>query len=114
TLLRYYVERRRLYAEDFPDFYDADLRAIFDGDPGEESAARFMRAHRKTIVPTIVRWTGQHKYTVDQLLRRLTLRCESLGLPAPAKKERLLFDLGAYISSLVTTHLHTGRFKRSV
>src|SRR5258706_11172871 len=29
TLARYYTERRKLYAEDFPDFYDADLRAIF-------------------------------------------------------------------------------------
>ena len=26
TLARYYAERRKLYAEDFPDFYDADLR----------------------------------------------------------------------------------------
>ena len=30
TLARHYVERRKLFAEDFPDFYDADLRAIFD------------------------------------------------------------------------------------
>jgi len=28
------MERRKLYAEDFPDFYDADLRAIFgNGNP---------------------------------------------------------------------------------
>jgi hypothetical protein len=34
TLTRYYAARRKLYAEDFPDFYDADLRAIFgNGEP---------------------------------------------------------------------------------
>jgi hypothetical protein len=115
TLARHYAERRKLNAEDFPDFYDADLRALFEqGDPSGESAARFMRQNRKIIVPTLVRWTGQHKYTVDQLVRRLTLRCESLGLQAPVRRERLLFDIGAYLSALVTNHLHTGHFKRSV
>ena len=35
TLARHYTARRKLYAEDFPDFYDADLRAIFGhGEPG--------------------------------------------------------------------------------
>ena len=29
TLARHYAGRRKLYAEEFPDFYDADLRAIF-------------------------------------------------------------------------------------
>ncbi len=115
TLARYYTERRKLYAEDYPDFYDADLREIFgQGDPGEESAARFMRKHRKTIVPAIVRRTGEHKYTVDRLVRRLMLRCESLALTAPANEARLLLDLGVYLAALVTNHLHTGRFKRSV
>jgi hypothetical protein len=115
TLARYYAERRKLYAEDFPDFYDADLRAIFgQGEPGEESAARFMRKQRRAIVPSIVQWTGQHKYTVDRLVRRLTLRCESLGLVAPRNEARLMLDLAAYLSALVTNQLHTGRFKRSV
>src|SRR5215471_5978932 len=38
TLERHYAARRKLYAEDFPDFYDSDLRIIFasgapDGEP---------------------------------------------------------------------------------
>jgi hypothetical protein len=114
TLQRYYAERRKLYAEDYPDFYDADLRDIFNGEVGQESAAHFMRRSRKTIVPSIVRWTGEHKYTVDHLVRRLMLRCESLGLFAPKNHERLMLELSAYLAALVTNHLHTGRFKRSV
>ena len=47
TLARYYTERRKLYAEDFPDFYDADLRVIFgNGEPNGESAAKVMRHNR--------------------------------------------------------------------
>lgn len=114
TLQRYYAERRKLYAEDYPDFYDADLRDIFNGEAGQESAAHFMRRSRKTIVPSIVRWTSEHKYTVDRLVRQLMLRCESLGLLAPKNHERLMLELSAYLAALVTNHLHTGRFKRFV
>ena len=115
TLARYYASRRKLYAEDFPDFYDADLRAIFgNGEPGGESAARVMRKHRAALVTSIVQWTGQRKYTVSMLVRKLIQRCQELNLRAPRDPVRLQFDLAGYLASLVTNHLHTGRFKRSV
>jgi hypothetical protein len=115
TLARHYAQRRKLWAEEQPDFYDADLRAIFGREPAsEESAARFMARHRRAIVQSIVQWTGQRKYTVDALVRKLTERCASLHLPASADREKQLLEIGAYLSALVTNHLHTGRFKRSV
>jgi hypothetical protein len=114
TLGRYYAERRKKYAEDYPDVYDRDLVTIFGGEPGEESAARFLRKARKTIVPSVVRWTGEHKYTVDHLVRKLMLRCERLGLGASKNQARLMMDVSAYVAALVTNHLHTGRFKRFV
>jgi hypothetical protein len=115
TLARYYAARRRLYAEDFPDFYDADLRAIFgNGEPGGESAARIMRKNRAALVTSIVQWTGQRKYTVTMLVRKLILRCQELKLQAPRHSVHLQFELAAYLAALVTNHMHTGRFKRSV
>jgi len=115
TLDRHYAERRKRYAEDFPDFYDADLRIIFgNGEPGGEPAARVMRKNRAALVASIVRWTGQRKYTVDMLVRKLIQRCKQLGLTAPPDGARLSFELAGYLASLVTNHLHTGRFKRSV
>jgi hypothetical protein len=115
TLARHYAARRRLYAEDFPDFYDADLRAIFgNGEPGAESAARVMRKCRAALVTSIVKWTGQQKYTVTMLVRKLMVRCQQLKLQAPRDSVRLQFELAAYLAALVTNHLHTGRFKRSV
>ena len=115
TLARYYAERRKLYAEDFPDFSDADLRAIFGkGEPGPESAAQFMRRNRARLLGSIVRWNGQHKYTVNMLVRKLTQSCERLKLPAPRDQSGLSFEVSAYLAALVTNHLHTGRFKRSV
>lgn len=115
TLDRYYAIRRKIYAEDFPDFYDADLRAIFrDGQPGAESAAKVMRRHRSALVESIVQWTGQRKYTVSMLVRKLSLRCQELKLAAPQDPARLHFELAAYLAAVVTNHMYTGRFKRSV
>ena len=117
TLARYYTERRKLYAEDFPDFYDADLRVIFGrGEPNGESAAKVMRRNRTALVASLVHWTGQHKYTVDMLVRKLIERCQELKLtiPPPQERERVSFELAAYLAAMVTNHLHTGRFKRSV
>lgn len=115
TLARHYAGRRKLYAEDFPDFYDADLRAIFgNSEPGGEPAATMMRRHRGPLIAAIVQWTGQRKYTVSMLVRKLMLRCRALKLTAPKDSVRVQFELAAYLASLVTNHLYTGKFKRSV
>jgi hypothetical protein len=115
TLEHYYAARRKLWAQDYPDFYDADLRRIFALAPaGHGTAAAFMRRRRKAIVAGVVRWTGQRKYVVDTLASRLIERCARLGLHAPSDETTLALDVGAFVGSLVTNHLHTGRFKRSV
>jgi len=117
TLTRYYTDRRREYAEDFPDFLDPDLFRIFGpADPAlaADSAAHFLRRRRDAIVSAVVDWSGAHKYTVDELLRRLIARCEALGLTAIRDEARTALDVGAYLSAMVTTHLHTGRYKRTV
>ncbi|MGH9661820.1 MAG: putative zinc-binding metallopeptidase, partial [Bryobacteraceae bacterium] len=115
TLVRHYAARRKQYAEDFPDFHDPDLVSIFHhGQADGEPAARLMRRNRKLVVESIVRWTGQRKYAVNMLVRKLIERCDQLKLSAPADQARLSLDLAAYLAALVTNHLHTGRFKRRV
>jgi hypothetical protein len=73
-----------------------------------------MRKNRAALVASIVRWTQQRKYTVDMLVRKLVKRCQQLELTAPRDQARLSYELSAYLATLVTNHLHTGRFKRSV
>jgi Putative zinc-binding metallo-peptidase len=115
TLARHYAARRKLWAQEYPDFYDADLRRIFGREPqGEETSVRVMRRQKAAIVASVVQWTGERKYIVDALVRKLTVRCAALRLPAPANQDALLLEIGAYLSALVTNHLLTGRFKRSV
>ena len=114
TLEKYYAAKRKLYAEDFPDIYDADLRAIFEkSEPGDLSAAQFMRQHRNVLIAAVVRWTGQRKYIASELVYKLISRCRELALRASGDHANLLVELASYLSALVTNHLHTGRFKRS-
>jgi hypothetical protein len=115
TLEKYYAAKRKLFAQDFPDVYDSDLRVIFErGDFGDESAAQVMRRVQYRLSAAIVHWTGQHKYVVDTLVRNLILRAKELKLRAPRDQAMLMIELSAYLSSLVTNHLHTGKFKRFV
>jgi hypothetical protein len=114
TLEKYYTAKRKLYAEDFPDIYDADLRAIFErAEVGDENAAQVMRRLRHVLIAALARWTGQRKYIGSELVSRLISRCRELALPAPRDHTRLLIELASYLAALVTNHLHTGRFKRS-
>lgn len=119
TLARYYAGRRKLFAEDFPDFYDSDLRAIFAraaaaSGPGDETAARMMRRHKAVLLASLGRWTGQRKYMVNMLVNKLIKRCQTLKLRAPKDSTHLLPDLTAYLAGMLTNHLYTGKFKRSV
>jgi hypothetical protein len=91
------------------------MQAIFQrGEPSDESAAQVMRHFQRALITSIVRWTGQRKYTVDMLVRQFIARARELGLPAPRDRERLMIELASYLSAMVTNHLHTGRFRRSV
>jgi hypothetical protein len=115
TLAKHYASRRKLWATEYPDFWDADLRKIFgELTPGDETAARFMRRYRRQIVAAVCNWTGEPKYTVDGLAAKLIARAATLNLGTPRDEPALLIDIGSYLSALVTNYLHTGKFKRSV
>jgi hypothetical protein len=115
TLGQYYEAKRKLFAEDFPDFYDADLRSIFSPSGNTtDSAAAALRRLRTPLVTAITRWTGQPKYTVLALVNRLVERCEQLELPAPRDEARTSFELAAYLAATLTNQLYTGRLRRPV
>ena len=118
TLENYYARRRREQADEYPDFYDGDLRRIFNGPqelPKRESGASvFMRRNHRLIVESVSRWTGERKFTIQQLVRKLEGRCENLDLRLGSDPARTSLDVAAYLATLVTNYLHTGKFKRTV
>ncbi len=114
-LRTYYRRKQKAYAESFPDFYDADLRQLFVEIPavrnGHETAARFLRQRRRTVVAAVSRWTREPKYRVNELWGDLVERAEELQLAADPHDSELPSQLVSYITSLVMNHRFTGRFK---
>lgn len=83
TLAEHYAEKKEYFAWAWPDNYDRDLRRIFSDDPEDTEkprATRFLRRIRNQLRTRIAEGTGIHAYAVDQLLRQMIARAESLGL----------------------------------
>lgn len=114
-LKTYYARKRKEYEDSFPDFYDNDLRQLFDASPeaeGRIKASTYLRRHRHELESAITKWSNENKYRVNKLLGKLIDRCGQLNLHIKAYDPRQNIQVAAYITTLVTNHLFTGKFKR--
>jgi hypothetical protein len=110
----HYKRRRRTYAQEFPDFFDADLKKLFlpaSAAPSAERAASFLRHHHKLILNAVAEWTGEPKFTINRVLRALTERCSELDLRL--KGESAAVEIAAYLATLAVHYRLTGKFKDS-
>ena len=110
----HYRRRRRLYAQEFPDFFDADLKKLFaeaSAAPDGERAATFLRRSHRLILNADSAWTGEPKFTISRLLRALTERCAELDLRV--KTESAAVEIAAYLATLAAHYRLTGTFKDS-
>lgn len=110
----HYKRRRRLYAQEFPDFFDADLKKLFaepSAAPDGDRAAPFLRRSNKLILNAVSTWTGEPKFTINRLLRSLTERCAELDLRL--KAESAAIEIAAYLATLAAHYRFTGKFKDS-
>ena len=118
TLESYYQKRKRENADEYPDFYDSDLKKIFDGDldlsKREFAAEKFMNRHRKTIVTTVAWATGERKFTIDTFVKRLIDRITKLELRLGKNETKTTMEVASFLTSLVKNYLFTGKFKREV
>jgi len=108
----HYKRRRRAYAQEFPDFFDADLKKLFaepSALPEAERAAAFLRRSNKLILNAVSAWTGEPKVTINRLLRGLTDRCAELDLRL--KAESAAIEIAAYLATLASHYRLTGKFK---
>jgi hypothetical protein len=120
-LKHYYLKRKRLYAQDFPDFFDADLRRLFidaarsvappSAERTAERAAVFLRRNRKLILDAVSVWTGEPKFTINRLLKSLTQRCADLDLRLRDDAAQTSVQITAYLATLAAHYRLTGRFK---
>jgi hypothetical protein len=115
-LKTYFARKRKEYEHSFPDFYDNDLRSLFDAGEsveGRVKASAYLRRRRRELEDAVCQWTNENKYRVNTLVRKLIDRCDELGLYVAAADPRQELKLSAYITTLVMNHLFTGKFKRT-
>jgi len=115
-LKTYYARKRKAYEHSFPNFYDNDLRRLFDAGEaaaGHVLASEYLRRHRRQLEDAVCEWTNENKYRVNQLLNRLITRCDQLGLHIKAYDPKQHLQVAAYITTLVMNHLFTGKFQRT-
>ena len=95
TLFEHYTYRRALYSVEYPKTWDDDLRRLFSNDRrlrSRESAAAFLRRHRKSVRRIVSRWTGEYQFTLDTVLGDMIGRCRELGLRVLGRERQVLTD----------------------
>ncbi len=114
-LKTYYANKRKLFADTYPDFYDADLRELFPAEagPGHIQASFYLRRRRRRLLNSVCQWTNEKKFRVNKLLSRLIERCDKLGLQVANDDPQQDFRVSAFLTTLVMNYLFTGQFKRT-
>jgi len=113
----YYARKQKLFAQDYPDYYDRDLKTIFSAEEpatSGELARDFLRRHRRMIVDKVARWSGEKKFIVNNLFKKLMERSNQLKMRVKKDEEESLLEISAYLTSMVTNYLYTGKFKPTV
>ncbi len=114
-LKTYYARKRKLFADTYPDFYDADLRQLFSAaaGPGRIKASSYLRLRRRRLMNSVCQWTNERKFRVNKLLARLINRCDELDLHVLNDDPQQDFRVSSFITTLVMNYLFTGKFKRT-
>jgi hypothetical protein len=101
TLREHYVAKRAFYTVEYPSRYDRDLLRVFSDSPrhaGRELASRFIRRHLPEIRRMVTRWTGEHAFTIDHLLRDMIGRCRALRLRVSGSQRDVLTDFAGMVA----------------
>ena len=81
--------------------------------PAGIKAGAYLRRRRRRLLNAVCQWTNEKKFPVNQLLARLTSRCDELGLHVLNDDPQQDFRVTAFITTLVMNYLFTGKFKRT-
>ncbi len=114
TLREHYRKKRETYADDWPDFYDRDLRRLFSDQPEHarrESAAVFLRRIRPEVREAVAKWTGEYQYTIDQVLRDMIDRCKELKLRVRNGEQQTQHDTTLMVAVQTMAYLCGGRHR---
>ena len=114
TLRAHYDEKKERYGVGHPSFYDRDLLKLFSDAPEHSkkmSAAMFLRRTRREFRQAICEWTGQHQYTIDQVLNEMSDRCRELKLRLRHSERQTHRNALVMLTVQTMNYLHGGHHR---
>ena len=114
TLGEYYEEKRQRYEVAHPSVFDEDLMRLFSATPKHRRTSRasvFLNKMRRDIRSCVADWTGTHAYTIDQVIRDMTIRCRELGLRLTMPEDHTLLNCTVMLTVQTMSYLQTGRHR---
>jgi hypothetical protein len=111
TLGEYYAEKLSRYDTSYPGLWDDDLKRLFSDDPrhrDRELASHFLRRNRGEIRRLVSNWTGEYRYTREQVLHDMIGRSRELKLRATGPERRLKMEF-AILLTVKTMDVHLRR-----
>ncbi len=108
TLREHYDQLHARYRTRLPQVLDHDLHKLFPRrtrfTSRRRTAAAFLKANRKDIANVVCQWTGEFRYSVNQVLRQMTDRCRQLDLEVTGT------DREVFQRTIVLLTVHTMNF----
>ena len=110
-LKTFYKEKIEDLGLDQPFYVDPLIARLFSTDPkykNKKLAAQFIRQERKLIRDMVARWTGQYKYTIDQILRDVILSCQEQKLRLITSEKETRLDLVGMLTAHTLNYISSG------
>jgi Putative zinc-binding metallo-peptidase len=112
TLREHYRRKRQHYGYEYPNFYDRDLRRLFEQDRTRGTpAARFLARIRKDVCRNVARWTGEYQYTIDRVIDDMIVRCREMHLRLTRPEDQVKLEFTILLTVQTMNYLASGRHR---
>lgn len=110
----YYSEKIDELGLDQPFYLDPLLFRLFSNSEEykkKKLASQFIRQERKLIREQVAKWTGQYKYTIDQMLKEVIVSCQEKKLRLTKSERETRLDLVGMLTAQTLNYINTGHHK---
>lgn len=114
TLRQHYEEKTSRFSTGHTQDYDRTLRRLFAEAPVrsfEETAADFLVRSRAELRRIVSDMSGEHEYTVDQVLQEMIMRCRQLRLYRQAGQRKTEEEAAALLALQTRNYLENGQHR---
>ncbi len=113
-LKTYYSEKIEDLGLDQGFYMDPLLFRLFSNEAdfaGNKLASQFINQEKKLIREKVSRWTGQYKYTIDQMLKEVIISCREKKLRLTKSERETRLDLVGMLTAQTLNYINSGHHK---